>query len=220
MLNLSLLKLYSFFVFTAFVFLSCENFQAKRIAVKAGESSWTFQEVEDYFQLRLNGDLFFGPNPDELKKQILNEIFFRVLLENWLKTHRIPVEEVKLKALEKTHFSKYNTPLNSLLDHKLYLNLHQKFREKILEEIPNPSLKEQKVFYRKNKNRFFEPERCHLKQILVKEEPLAKVLYKRVRKGESFEKISQEHSLGFHPGWVKKGSLEVLIRLVLVILGV
>ena len=209
MSNLSLLKLYSFFAFTAFFSLSCTKIQERKIAVQFGVHSWTFEEVQDYFQFRLKGVPFFEEDLSQLKRKILNEIFFRAILENWSKTYHIQAEKVKLNDLEKSHFSRYNIRLSNLLDHKLYLNLQQSLQEELLKGISNPSLKEQKRFYKENRKLFFEPKRCYLKQILVKKEPLAKALFRRIQKGESFERISQSYSLSAHPGWIKKGDLEV-----------
>ena len=205
----SLLKLFKNFCFVSFFALSCTKTQERAIIVKVGDRSWTFQEIQDYFQVRLNA---FSPgkqNLKQLKKEILNEIFLRSLIENWAEQKQIQSKKLFLNEEDKSFFSKYNSRRKALKDHKSYLSLYNLFLKHLFEKTPAPLLKEQKKFYNKNKDLFFEPAVCHLKQILVKEKRMAIALRKRLKQGEAFDKLNQLYSLQQNPGWVKKGDLEV-----------
>lgn len=177
-----------------------------------GDRSWTFHEIQDYFQLRLKSFPPGKQNLKQIKKDILNEIFLRSLIENWAEQNQVQIKKPSLNEEDKSFFPKYNSRRKSLEDYKSYLSLYKFFLKHIFKKTPEPLLKEQKSFYSKNKALFSEPAGCYLKQILVKEKRLAIALQKRLKQGESFDKLSQLYSLQKNPGWVKKGDLEVFDR--------
>ena len=205
-----MLKLFKpFFLFClSCCFLSCVKIQDKKTVIKVGARAWTLKEVRDYFQFRLSG--YSTPvDSQKLKKEILNEIFFISFVENWAKRNEIQIQTPALTQ-EKRSFSK--AKLKILKSHKDYMSLYSFLLRKLADISPEPTLKEQKDFYNKNKSRFTEPALCNLKQILVKKKKLAQSLQDRIKKGEDFDTLNQIYSLQKHPGWVKKGSLEVFDR--------
>ena len=99
--------------------------------------------------------------------------------------------------------------LKALQRHQNFILLKSALLEDLKNKAPKPDIKTQKSFYQKNKALFKEPALCQLEQILVKKENLALSLYNRVKKGESFSVLAENHSLKRGPGWVRKGVLEV-----------
>ena len=195
-----------------FFLLSCERSKDKAIVIKVGQRVWSFREIQNYFQIRLNSSFSEKQKPEDFKKALLNEIALRSLVENWAREKQIQNKKVFLTEEEKSLFSKQKALLRALKDHKSYLSLYNFLLEDLAKKGSAPSLKQQKNFYSQNKNLFIQPPACHLKQILVKKKRLAYSLKKRLKQGESFEALSQIHSLKKSPGWVQKGDLEIFDR--------
>ena len=174
-----------------------------------GQRVWTFKEVRDYFHFRLNGAFLEGQEPKNLKKEFLNEIFLRSLVENWAKQNQIQSKKIFLTEEDKKIASKHSPWFKALKDHKSYLSLYNLLLKDLVQKTLAPSLKKQKSFYNKNKSRFMEPASCHLKQIVVKKKKWAQALQKRLKQGESFDAFHKLHSLKRNPGWIKKGELDI-----------
>ncbi len=202
-------KLFKSLFFLFFIFSSCTKNQDKLVAIQVGDSIWSLQDIQDYFQSRLNSENVKSQDLKKLKKKFLNEIFLILLIENWAKKNQRQGKAVTLSKEDKKAFLKHNTKLKALKDHKKYVSLHNLLLEHLYEKIPDPPLKRQKNFYNKNKPLFIEPAFCYLKQIFVEKERLAQSLQKRLNQGESFDDLSNLYSLNSHPGWVKQGELEV-----------
>ena len=174
-----------------------------------GDSSWTFKEVQDYFQLRLSTFPAGGQEPENFKKEVLKEIFLKSFVENWAKQKQLQSQKINLSEEEKANFLKHNSNLKTLKDNKSYLSLYSLLLKDLFEKTATPPLAEQHIFYNKNKTWFIEPASCHLKQILVEKEKIAYSLYQKLKQGESFDQLSRLHSLKKNPGWIKKGVLNV-----------
>ena len=209
----SLSKLFKlFFVsccFIAFTLSCTKKIQENKVVLKLGQKSWTLKQVQDYFQMQLSGLALEKQDPEKLKKELLDEILLRSFVENWAIKNKIQTQKISLSEEEKTPFLGKKKKLKAFRDHKNYLALYNLLLEQFFKKIPNPPIKEQKKFYKKNKDRFVEPAQCYLKQILVEKEKMSQILYQRLKQGESFDKLSRFHSLKKNPEWVKKGSLEV-----------
>ena len=207
-----LLKPFNLICFAFLFTLSCTKSQSEEPAVKVGERVWTFKELQNYFQFRLNKFPHEEQNLKKLKRDILKEIFLISLIENWARQKKIESKKPFLSEEEKTLFLKHNSSLKALKNHKNYISLYNAFLNDLFKKIPSPSLKEQKKFYDINKSLFTEPAACYLKQILVEKEKLAYSLQKRLKQGEAFDNLNKVYSLKKSPGWVKKGDLEVFDR--------
>ena len=179
------------------------------MVIKVGEVVWTFKEVQDYFQIRLKGHSLEVPPFKSLKKELLNEIFLRSFIENWAKKNKKKAPLTSLSPDEKLLFSKEKKQVKALKAHRSYLSLYNLFLKELSKQVKTIPLKTQKDFYNKNKKLFSQAESCHLKQILVKKEQMAQTLYRKIKQGEAFEKLSQIYSLKKDPGWIQKGELEV-----------
>ena len=205
-----LLKPFKFYGFLfCLLLLSCTRIPNQTVVLKFGEISWTLQEVELYFQLRLKQFSSDGQKPENLKKRLINEIAFLSLVENWARQNHIQGKKAVLTERERKLFSKNMSLMKALKDHKNHLSLYGVLLKDFSQKTASPSLRDQKTFYNKNKTRFVDPASCQLRQILVKKEKLAWILHKRLKQGESFDQLSQLHSLQKNPGWVKRGSLSV-----------
>ena len=175
-----------------------------------GEQVWSFQEVQDYMQLRLS-DFAGEQRAKEIKQKLLQEILFMALLEDW---HREQQRDSKKfpgflgkKILLKNpgRFKAQPEKLKALKSFKNFLFLKQNLMQFLEQGIPDPSLKEQRAYYQKNPSAFEVPARCQLEQILVKELALANSLAERLKRGESFRELAKRHSLKEELGWVQEG---------------
>ena len=202
-------KLFKLLFFTSFIFLSCTKIRGNVVVIKAGDKEWTVKEIRNYFHLRVNKAFSEGQKPEDLKKELLNEILLRSVVENWGRQNQIQIEPISLTEEEKKSFPKYSVRRRALKDHKSYLSLYNLLLKNFFKKTPKPSLKEQKNFYNKNKDRFVEPATCRLKQILVEKKQLAQSLLNRLKQGENFDTLNQLYSLKKNPGWVKKGDLDI-----------
>jgi len=154
MLSIQLLtKHFKLGLLSFFLLLSCtKKNQDNTVVIKVGKKIWTFKEVQNYFQFRLTVSAFLEEqSPDQLKKELLNEIFLRSLVENWAQRNKIQSEKILLTEAEKKTLPKNNILKTTLKDYKNYLSLYNLLLKDFLKKNPDPSLKKQKTFYNKNK---------------------------------------------------------------------
>ena len=199
-----------FFALIGFLFLlsSCQACRNSKPVIRLGEQTWTFQELQAYMKLRLSPSHTLD-KPEELKEQFLQEILFQALLKNWSQREQIQIKSQTWNRKDFILFFSKPSKLKALKEYQKFVLLKSSLMDSLKKQIPNPDLKTQKAFYQKNKALFFEPARCQLEQILVENKSLAKHLFKRLKKGESFDVLAKNHSLKRGPGWVEKGQLEV-----------
>ena len=189
----SLLKLSKLFGLSCFLCSCFLNTNKQKLLLKSGDQVWSFQEAQDYMEIRLSDT--GGEEPERLKKQLLKEILFMALLEDWAKEQRLNSKKILLKKEERSLFQKDPDKLKAFKKFKRFLLLKQNMILYLEDQIPDPPLSEQKAFYKKHKKQFQEKAQCRLKQIAVKEESLAQSLYERIKKGESFSDLAKKHSL-------------------------
>ena len=197
-------------VLLSFLFLlsSCQTCRNSQPVIRLGEQTWTFQELHAYMKLRLSHSHSLD-KPEELKEQFLQELLFQALLKNWSQREQIKIKSPAWNREDFIFFFSNPSKLKALKEYQKFVLLKSSLMESLKKQIPNPDLKTQKDFYQKNKTLFFEPARCQLEQILVENKSLAMHLFKRLKKGESFDALAKNHSLKRGPGWVKKGQLEI-----------
>ena len=193
-------KLFKLYLFSAFFFFSCQKSPEKQVAIKLGSQIWTFQEIQDYMELRLTG---LPENRKNIKEEILREIIFYSLLKDWAEKNNSPQSKKLLTKEEKLLFSKDKKKLKAFKIFKNYNHLKSSLIEELAEKIPPPPLKQQKAFYTKNKSQFIEPAQCRLEQILVSNQKQAQSLLNKIKKGLSFSSL-KTYSLKKDPGWVKE----------------
>ena len=196
-------------VFLSFFLISCEKIKQKRVVIKAGLSQWTFEEVQEYFRFRLKESSLQNKTAKDLKKEILNEILLRSLVENWAKKKKLKVQLPALNKEDEKAFLKFGLKRQALKDHKNYVALYELLLKDFFNAIPKPPLKRQKSFYNQHKARFKTPASCDLKQIVLETKNLAQSLVERLKQGENFEKLHQLHSIKQHPGWIRQGDLDI-----------
>lgn len=151
----------------------------------------------------------FESNPAGLKELFLKEIFFQALLKDWATRQNIKLKKRLWSRQSFILFLTDPSKLKALQRHQSFIFLKSALLEELKKQVPDPSLKAQKKFYQKNKTFFKEPAQCHLQQIVTADEKPALFLYNRVKKGEDFSTLAQNHSLKAGPGWIKKGQLKV-----------
>ena len=197
-------RLFKLCLFSSFLLLSCVKIQEKQPALKVGGLVWSVGEIQSYMELRLS-DFQDNLSAEKIKEEILKEIIFRSLLEVWAKKNNIFPKKIILTKEEKSLFSKNQKKLRALKNFKVYLSLKKALLEELEKKSPNPSPKDQRSFYEKNRSLFKEPSQCQLEQILVGNQKLARFIYNKIKAGESFAALSKIYSLKKSPGWIKKG---------------
>lgn len=151
-------------------------------------------------------------DPSKIKKEFLNEIILKSLVENWGRRKKIKSSKVSLTKQERESFSRPTSLFKALRDHKNYMSLYALLLKDFIKKTPDPLIHEQKAFYQKNKKLFITPASCQLKQIVVEKKQLIQSLQKKLNQGESFELLSKLHSIKKHPNWVKKGDFKLFDR--------
>ena len=189
-------------LFSSFCLFSCLKTPKNPTVIKIGDQIWSFQEVQDYMELRLSS---FQEDHNKLKEEILKEIVFYSFLKNWAKKNSLSTRKSLLTKEERLLFVKNKKKLKALKIFKTYLSLKQALIKELEKKTPPPSIEQQKSFYAKNKAQFIEPAQCQLQQILASNQKLAQSLHQRIKAGESFSALNKVYSLKENPGWVKKG---------------
>lgn len=189
-----------FFVFllllTGFFPLACTRQEPPLLKVE--NISWTGKDFQQEISLYLKGHpaLMFS-DMNSIKKKVLKELIFRSLLKTWAqKNIKAPWPASFPSLWEERQF--------------FYKNLQAHLTPAF--SVPEKKLR---AFYRKHKEKFYQPEQCFLKQILVFKESLAQTLYRRLLRGADFDTLAQLHSRGekvghrSQIGWVAKGTLKI-----------
>jgi len=131
------------------------------------------------------------------KKQFLQELINQQLLVDEAKDQQIEKDEKLLSVLEKL---------------KTELMVQRLVEREVLEKI-NITDEEVRSFYDSNKENFQSQEQVHTYHILLPDEKQAKKVRKRLKKGEDFETLAKEVSVGPSSarggdlGFVQKGQL-------------
>ncbi len=185
------------------------------VILKAGGRQWTAKEFEGVLSRRLPGAARVRPGAEaleDLKQSALEELIFEALAAEWAGRRGLKIPRPRISPEEQKAFQRRGAPLAALEAHKSRQALRQKLEEHLLTQIPDPPLKEQKSFYRKNKKAFYRPPACFLSQILVSSKGLGKSLLRRLREGEDFDRLAALYSEKGHPGWTEAGGLKVFDR--------
>lgn len=131
------------------------------------------------------------------KAQFLNELINQKLLLSEASKQKIDQDEKLISVLEQL---------------KSELMVQRLVEKEILEKV-NVSDQEAEQYYNANKQLFMKPEQVHAFHILVSDEAQAKKVRERLIKGEDFEKVAKETSVGPSSprggdlGFVSKGQL-------------
>ena len=202
-------KAFLFWIFLPLLVFSCyQPFQNSKPVLKIGADKWSLQEVQSYMEMRLN-HINSQESPEQLKELFLKEILFQSLLKDWSKKNKIQLKRKFWNRKDLIFFLTDPSKLKALKRHQNFILLKSALLQDLKNKIPEPDLKTQKAFYQNNKALFKESAKCQLKQILVKNEKLASSLYKRLKKGESFDALAKNFSLKKDLGWIEQGQLEV-----------
>ena len=167
-----------------------------------------------------------------IKKQALEELVFKSLLKNWaerepLSNNSSPAErrtggllqrfrQGLLRRLPARKIRPAPDPIraqNAAAERespdRIFLNKLQKSLQAAAAKEP---LKESVLrdFYKQNKKKFCRAERRFLEHILVSRENQARILHRRLLRGESFEETAKRRSLAPRViGWTERGVLKI-----------
>ena len=170
---------------------------------------WTVRDFEN----SVRNSSGSGPE-DTLKRQALNELILRALMESWLKKNQISAG-----PSSPGFFPEH--PLSSPEERRIFREKQGLFNLKtaVLNHLEKtgkpPSSREIRDFYQKNKKDFFTAPSCKLERIRVSSKGTARALIRRLQNGESFSRLARLHSTGPESaeggsmGWIPMGVAEV-----------
>lgn len=201
----------------AFLFTSCSIPFSSPILLKVEGRTWTVQEFKRYvdFHLKTGSSHREPVSPALLKKQIINELILKALMEDWLVKHNLKVSVDTRIIPEKKLLSQKGFSLRDFRERQRDLSLRETMLNHLGEQNFRPSSKEIQGFYAKHKKDFFIPPACQLEQILVSSKGMALSIFRRLKGGESFKQLAHlysegpEKSKGGLLGWVLPGTLKV-----------
>ena len=197
------------------LFSSCTPFKQSPILLKVGDKTWTTKQFSKEIEDSLSGFKTSLKDEKEIKKRVSEELILKTLIENWIKKNKIKTLEPKTFKNFKEFPLFYSSKRKKLKRKFIEQNLYDTFLNSLYTSSRKISKKEKLLFYKKNKKMFFKPSACKLKQILTPTKGLAKLLRRRLLKGESFEKLAKlysegpEKKVGGGLGWVANGTFEV-----------
>ena len=181
---------FGLWILTGAFIISCSR---SPLLLKVGDISWTGKDFQKEVSLYLKGLPIHQVDAEFVKKKVLEELIFRSLLEIWAKK--------TIKNWPASFSSSYDK--------------QQFFRENLQKHLPVSSFPEEielQAFYQKHKKSFYQPEQCFFEQILVFKENLARILYRKLLRGENFNTLAQLYSQGRKTeriNWVSKGTLKI-----------
>ena len=167
----------------------------KKAVLSFESKSLSLGEVKDYFRLRIKDIKAPEEEPKELRENIINELFFKLLLESWAEREGISLKKITLSQEEGDQIDRKSIPSSSFLKQKGLLGLYQKLLSELEEKIPEPNETQIKAFYKAHKSFFVEPASCQLKQISLRKRGLAFALRKRLKRGESFDQLAKTYDI-------------------------
>lgn len=193
----------------------CSSFCTKParspVVLKAGTKTWTAHELEASLRLALkNLDKFEKKTPAQLnkfKRDHVQNLIFQILLENWAKKQKVKLPPTRQSSKIKTFFYGSSVSPHHLHQQKNKQALYNFLMASFFKQIPNPPIKKQKVFYKKNQNLFNQPAGCFLNQILVSSQGLAERLSRQIKGGAPFYRLAKLYSpQKISLGWVTQKS--------------
>ncbi len=229
------IKIFAVFIYVVictFLFLiSCNNNQdEKNLILKVNGKPITLNDYKlKLLEYTAGGDesaATGGNDTETIKKTIIKSLIETALLEKEAERRGIKVSDIELKTELKRYLADYpGDTLKQLLMSKgvSYDDWLKKVRKNLLVEktiaaivsdITPPSEEEIKNYYEKNKEKFVEPEKIHLHQIVVKKREQAGRLWKIVAASRKrFAAIAKENSIspdaqnGGDMGFISRGTL-------------
>ena len=154
-------------------------------------------------------------SPTILKKQVINELILKALMEAWLAKHNLKVPVNTRIVPEKKLLSQKGLSLRDFRERQRDLSLRETMLNHLGGQNFRPSSKKIQDFYAEHKKGFFVPPACQLEQILISSKGMALSVFRRLKEGESFKQMAHLYSEGPEKtkggllGWVLPGTLKV-----------
>ena len=212
-------------VLAVLLLTSCFPRPAKRSALvlKVGSLSWTAEDLQKEIATSLKGQPVFPVEEELIKKKALEELVFKSLLKIWAEREallnnpaggaprRPPADNLfqRLRQALLRRFRARNMAGEREKPEPIVLN---KLQESLQAAAGREPLKESALrdFYKRNKKSFCRAERRFLEHILVSKENQARILHRRLLRGESFEETAERRSLAPRViGWTERGVLNI-----------
>ncbi len=159
----------NFILFYFILFLSCGNSKEEDFKIASiGKRIITKEEFENYLKIQL------GPEPSRHIASVLSEMLDNYIIEEilFMEAKRLGIEGESKEVI-----------ISKLI-------------EEVCSKIEKPKEEYIENWYKKNKDRFFVPQRYSFWKIFLTQRDLAQKVYNLAKKGEDFQKLAKEFSEG------------------------
>jgi PPIC-type PPIASE domain len=174
------------------------------VIVRVGERMVTLTDFKRYLERNAGTELAqVGP---EVASAMLDQYVEEIVLSEHAATHGVEIPAEKIAAAVRTE-------AGSTVIEKRDEMRRQKLIADLAANLPQPSEVEIRTYYQQHPSEFRSGEEVHVRQILVHDEKIANDIAARLKKGESFQDLSRQHSLapnakkGGEIGYVSRGEL-------------
>jgi hypothetical protein len=174
------------------------------VIVRVSDRMMSLPDFKRYLDRNAGTDLSqLGP---EVASAMLDQYVEETILSEYAATHGVEVPAEQIAAAVRKEGG------STVLDKRDEMR-RQTLLSRLSADVPDPSDADVRSFYEAHPDEFRNSEAVRVRQILVHEENLANAINERLKKGESFEALSREHSLapnakrGGEIGYVSRGEL-------------
>jgi hypothetical protein len=197
-------RLVTFLLFLAVLACNRQPATPPDVIVRIAERMLTLADFKRYLQRNAGTEL--AHLQPEVASAILDQYVEEIILSEYAATHGIEVPADAIAAAVRSE-------AGATVIEKRDEMRRQRLITSLSSEVPDASDDEVREYYERHLNDFRSGEEVRVRQILVRDEPLATNIVARLRRGEKFEDLSSQYSLapnskkGGDIGFVTRGDL-------------
>lgn len=219
---------------TLFILSSCtsnEDRISKQPVVSVNARSLDVKEFARRLATEMKAfDALYAKHPQNVarvKEDVVQKFINEALIEEWAAQNGINITDTDLEAeVRKIRgqypddisfrgaFAKEGLSLDTWKERLRKSLLAQAVYAKVTNDVKAPADGELQDYYKVNRAKFQKEPRIRLRQIVVEKEDDSKRILEELKKGQSFERLAREFSIGPEAkaggdaGWIEKGTLE------------
>lgn len=193
----------------------------RRIVATIGSERYSAAQLEVFLQERFPESSKPLPHNDGVLSELLDRAIDERLLLQAARSRSMTVEDQEVKEyLSNSSMIENTDPAKQTEEEKKQhferareVLLVNKYLQSLAPPKDSLSPTREREYYHSNLDQFQEPERYHIKEILVKDEPLAQAIEGMLARRKSFESLAQKYSKnpvasqGGDLGWFARGEL-------------
>jgi peptidyl-prolyl cis-trans isomerase C len=198
-----------------------ENLDPNRTLANIGNEDFTAAQFEVFLQERFPESTTPIHRNDGVLSELLDRAIDERLLLQAARQHQVTASDRDVQDLlannalmqDSNQNKTMNTGDGQRFEHARDNLIINRYLQSIGPARSDPSLPEEKKYYDSHLGSFEEPERYHVAEILVKDEPLARAIEGMLAKRKSFESLARKYSRnefaskGGDLGWFGRGEL-------------